>query len=158
MKDILKRTIHGKEKFIDLAKVNNRYFINVSSVGFDAEVVYNTVKLKKLPFVKRSSSYILGVLLTLIAFKNQKINIKIDRYEINTHITLLAVANGKYYGGGMRIAPKAIIDDGILDIYLIKKMNKIKLLAFFPRLIRGTHEGIKEVYIDEGKDCTYKFR
>lgn len=151
MKDILTRTIHGKEELLDLAKVNNRYFINISSVGFDAEVVYNTVALKKRPFVKESLAYVLGVLLTLVAFKSKKINIKIDQLEINTNITLIAVANGKYYGGGMMIAPKAIITDGILDICLIKKINKIKLLAFFPRLIKGTHEGIKEVSFYKGK-------
>ena len=150
MEDILMRTINGKEKFLDLARVNNRYFINVSSVGFDAEVVYNTVKLKKHPYVKGTFAYGLGVLLTLFAFNSKKLKIKIDQCIINTSVTLIAVANGKYYGGGMMIAPKAIINDGILDICLIRKINKIKLLAFFPRLIKGTHEGIKEVSFYQG--------
>ena len=151
MEDIIKRTINGKEEFLDLAKVNNRYFINVSSVGFDAEVVYNTVKLKKHPFVKGSFAYVLGVLLTLFVFNSKKINIKIDQCEITSNVTLIAVANGKYYGGGMMIAPRAIINDGILDICLIRKIKKIKLLAFFPRLIKGTHEGINEVSFYQGK-------
>jgi diacylglycerol kinase family enzyme len=109
------------------------------------------VKLKKLPFIKGSFSYILGILITLFAFKSHKLNIKIDNYEVNTNTTLIAVANGKYYGGGMMIAPGAIINDGILDICLITKVNKIKLLALFPRLIKGTHQGIKEISFLKGK-------
>ena len=149
--DLLHRTINGKEEFIDLAKVNDRYFINISSVGFDAEVVYNTVELKKLPFVKGSFSYVLGILLTLFSFKSCNINIKIDENEINANTTLIAIANGKYYGGGMMIAPMAIINDGILDVCLIKKVNKIKLLALLPTLIKGSHEEIKEVSFHRGK-------
>jgi YegS/Rv2252/BmrU family lipid kinase len=151
MSNLLYRTINGKEEFIDLAKVNHRYFINISSVGFDAQVVYNTVKLKKSALVKGSLSYVLGVLLTLFSFKSFNINIKIDENEINADTTLIAIANGKYYGGGMMIAPMAKINDGILDICLIKKVNKIKLLALLPTLIKGTHEEIKEVSFHRGK-------
>ncbi len=68
------------------------------------------------------------------------------------NILLVAVANGKYYGGGMLPAPKAEIDDGYFDICHIKHIRKAKLLILFPKFIKGKHESIKEVSMYKGKE------
>ena len=53
--------------------------------------------------------------------------------------------NGQYYGGGFRIAPHAILDDGMFDIYVVEKMSKIKILPVLLKLIRGKHENDKAI-------------
>jgi len=58
---------------------------------------------------------------------------------------LAAVANAGSYGGGLKIAPQASLDDGMLDVCRVAKMNKIKLLCAFPMLFSGTHVRLKEV-------------
>lgn len=153
-KDILIRTIEGLEKEVDLGKVNDRYFINIASIGFDAEVLYNARKLKKVPFIKGGLAYILAVVLTIFKGKSNFLNIKIDNKIYTEKTLLIAVANGKYYGGGMKITPEALIDDGIFDICLVKAMNRFKILRVFPELIKGTHERLKEVSFYKGKEVT----
>jgi YegS/Rv2252/BmrU family lipid kinase len=152
--DILKRSIdaeEGTEKLIDIARINQRYFINISSAGFDGQVVLNTNKYKKLPFVSGSLAYILGILETVFCYKNNLLQIRIDDQQFETIALLIAIANGKYYGGGMMAAPEACIDDGNFDICLVRGVGKIKILRLFPRFIKGKHGSLKEVSFYRGK-------
>jgi len=149
--DILIRTIDGQEEAVDLARVNGRYFINIASVGFDAEVVYNTIKFKKLPGVKGKFAYTLGILHTLFTYRSKNLYIDIDGSKINVKATLLAVANGKCYGGGMLVAPKARINDGEFDICLVRHLSKLKIARLFPLLIRGEHDTMDVVTMLKGK-------
>jgi len=149
--DILLRTIEGKEEAIDLAMVNGRYFINIASVGFDAEVVYNTIRFKKLPAVKGKFAYILGILATLFTYRSRNLNIDIDGSKLNVKATLLAVANGNCYGGGMLVAPKAKINDGEFEVCIVKHLSKLKIARLFPLLIRGEHETMDVVTMLKGK-------
>lgn len=148
--ELLVKTINGKEKYMDIGKINDRCFLNISSVGFDAEVVNNSIKLKKLPFIGGKTAYLLGILLTVFRYNSHKLTINIDGKVIEENSLLTAVANGKYYGGGMKVAPKAQIDDGMFTICVIKEISKFRILTLFPRLIKGTHEDIKEVSFYSG--------
>jgi YegS/Rv2252/BmrU family lipid kinase len=148
---ILFKTINGKEHEIDLGKVNDRYFINIASVGFDAEVAYNSIKFKKLPLINGTAAYILGLLITVFKYKSYDLSIEIDSISFNLRSLLVAVANGRYYGGGINVAPKANLNDGFFDICLIDRVGKLKILGLFPKVIKGTHETIKEVNFKSGK-------
>lgn len=151
MQSILHRTVNGRERLVDLAKTADKYFINISSIGFDANVVYNTNRFKKLPFVTGRSAYILGVVTVLLKYDINLLNIKIDDKNIEMKCLLIAVANGRYYGGGMMPAPGAEIDDGLLDICLIKEMPRYKIARFFPKFIKGRHGEIEGVSFLRGK-------
>ncbi|MCY6354275.1 diacylglycerol/lipid kinase family protein [Clostridium sp. ZS2-4] len=152
--NILKNTILGETKEIDLVEINNRCFINISSIGIDAEVTYNARKLKRLPFISGGLAYILSVFITIFKYKCRYIQLKIDDKEIESTITLLTLANGKYYGGGMKVAPYADLQDGILDLCIIDKLSRIRMLTLFPKLIKGKHEEIKEVSFHKGRKIT----
>lgn len=154
--DILIRTVNGVESCVDIARVNEKYFINIASVGFDAEVVYNAGRFKKIPGISGSLAYIIGIIVTVFKFGGCNLQIEIDNIKINKKLLLAAVANGRYYGGGMLPAPKAEIADGLLDICLVDTMKKIKILALFPRLIKGTHIHMKEVSFYKGKHIRIK--
>lgn len=137
--------INGKLCSVDLASVNHRYYLNISSVGFDAEVAYNARKFKYNKFFPNSLSYLTSVFYTAFRFKSMDLQILVD----NTHITqktfLLAVSNGKCYGGGIYITPDANIFDGNLDICSIEKVTILKLLLSIKKAFDGNIKDIKQV-------------
>ncbi len=156
LENIIERTVNGTKQIIDLAKVNDKFYANISSIGFDAEVVYNTGKFKKLPLISGKFAYILGVLYTLLFNKSYSFNISIDEKHIEMNSLLAAVANGRYYGGGMLAAPEAILDDGVFDVFLAEKMTRLRILKFFPKFIKGRHSGIEGVHFFKGKKVRFK--
>lgn len=150
--NIIEATIRGAEESIDYVKVNNSYYINISSFGFDAEVVYQTRHFKKLPLVSGEFAYVLGILAAVIACKNHQMEIKVDNTTVSSGKSLLvAVGNGKYYGGGMLALPGAKINDGLLEVCHSEKKSRLKILKLFPRFMKGLHASIKGVHFYAGK-------
>lgn len=145
IKALLNQTINGSEKSIDLAKANNKYFINIASLGFDAEVVRNTNKVKKLPLISGSVAYIIGILITLYKNKKENLRITIDGNTFTQDSLLAAVANGKYYGGGMLAAPFADLNDGKFEIYVAKHLRRLKIFQLFPKYMKGEHTDLPYV-------------
>ncbi|ARC84407.1 lipid kinase, YegS//BmrU family protein [Clostridium argentinense CDC 2741] len=151
IEDILDSLISGQEHYIDLAKSNDRYFINIASVGFDAEVVYNARMFKNRRFIPSSFAYILSVIYTAFNFKSINMTIKIGEQYIKESTFLLAACNGKCYGGGVMIAPKADMKDGLLDICVIRRPGLFTLLKSIPKALKGELEDIEEVNYYSGK-------
>jgi diacylglycerol kinase (ATP) len=120
-------------------------------VGFDAEVVYNGRGFKKIPWISGQLAYLLGIAKTLLRNRTQDITISIDDKTFGQRILLTAVANGRYYGGGMLPVPEAEINDGFFDLCVVKALGRIKILFLFPKYIKGTHEKLKEVTFYRGK-------
>lgn len=157
MKDLLARTIDGKVELLDLAKVNDRYFINIASVGFDAEVVHSAMRLKKFPFLTGKMAYLTGVITALLKGNTYGMELWIDGKYIKRKCLLLTVSNGRYYGGGMMPTPHAMLNDGNLDICLIEKVSRLKLLMLLPRFIKGKHESLKEVSFYSAQKVEIRF-
>ena len=153
---ILEKSITGKEKLIDVGSVNGKYFINISSVGFDGDVVYHTRKFKKVPGINGSVAYILGVAATLLKYDSYPVNIVMDGNKLTTDALLLAAGNGKYYGGGMMPVPKAELDDGLLDILLVEKVSRAKIIRFFAKFVKGQHASVKEAHFYRCKGLSMK--
>ena len=152
-KEALKLILKGNKKEIDIGRVNSYDFLNISSAGFDAEVVINNEKIKKR--FKSHISYAISVVYTLFTYKNKNVTIKINGKTFNEKILLLAVGNGKYYGGGMKILPMPQIDDGYLDICLISNISKLLSLYLFPTIFNGHHIKYKKyVKIYKAKSVT----
>jgi YegS/Rv2252/BmrU family lipid kinase len=136
---------------VDLGKFNDKYFINIASIGFDAEVVLKTQVFKKIPFISGSLAYILGVFSSLIELKKYKLRMVIDESpKIEKKFLLSIFANGIYYGGGMKSAPRAKTNDGILDFYLVEAMSRLKIMKFFPLFRKGEHEFLNGVTVSRG--------
>ncbi len=145
LKDIIVKTISGIEKSIDIARVNDKYFVNISSIGFDANVVYNAMKFKKKPGITGSMAYVLSIIYTVFEHKLVKITIDVDGNKTQSELLLMAVANGRYYGGGMLPVPEAKLDDGSLDICLVREVSRLRILGLFPKYMKGKHGVMKEV-------------
>lgn len=132
--DFYKSLKDFNEDKIDLGKVNDKYFLNVASIGLDAEIANYANELKKhnLP---NDLIYILGIMHEYFSFKP----IKIDVDGINKDSTIFTVCNAKYYGGGFNIAPYAELNDGLFDIVDIKAVNKLKIIDLIAKLTKGNH-------------------
>lgn len=148
--------LSGVKKRIDFGRINGRFFLNVASMGLDAEIVKRTENIKKI--IKGSIAYTISLIITLIVYKSQKLIIELDDETIEIDAMLTAVANGKYYGGGMKICPMAVLDDGCFHVIIVKKLNKLKLLRFFPLVFKGTHVNLTDlVKVYSSKNVKLRF-
>lgn len=141
-REALNVILNNKISAIDIGFANEKFFINLASVGFDSEIVKNTEAIKKV--IKGKFAYTIGLLKTLLTYKGKKLKIKIDNKELERDILLLAVGNGKYYGGGMKICPMASMDDGLFHVCIIKNISKLKLFFLFPLVFKGKHLKFKK--------------
>lgn len=139
---------------LDLGKVNGRYFINITSVGMDAETCNNANKIKSK--IKLHSSYYLALIHTFFTFKSKSLKLKIDKNVYAGDYIIAAICNGKYYGGGFKIAPVASFDDNQFDIYLVSKAGKLKLIKILLALLKSEHEKYNEVRKYTGKNIIIK--
>ena len=118
-------------------------FCSVAGIGMDAEA--NARANRMPPWLKSRGGYVLAALQSLIAFKAAKMSITIEGREIRRSAFFIAVGNALSYGGGMKVTPQATLDDSLLDICLVSKMNKLKLLCWVPTIFFGQHLRLKEV-------------
>jgi YegS/Rv2252/BmrU family lipid kinase len=116
---------------------HRRFFINSSGIGFDAAVAETSNRLPK--FLGGTIPYIIGLLKSLVGYQNKPVTISIGDKIESKRILSVVVANGRYFGGGMRVAPLADIDDGLLDVITVGDMGKLELLKAFPTIYKGTH-------------------
>lgn len=126
--------------WIDLGTINGRYFINVACVGLDADVANNVSVIRKKKWIPVSQRYNASILYTFFGYQFKKMRIQMGETTVESECTILAVCNGQYYGGGYRIAPHALINDGMFDVYVVRKMPKPKIIPLLLKLIHGKHE------------------
>ena len=125
---------------IDIGSINNRYFINVACVGLDADVADNVSITREKKWIPTSQRFNASFVYTYFKYFPKKVKIRMGENEAEGYITILAICNAQYYGSGYRIAPHALLDDGLFDIYLVKRMPKISILPMLASLARGKHE------------------
>lgn len=127
----------------DLGMINDTYFINIASLGIDSLINYNAIQLKNK--VPASQIYNLSILFSLFKFKPLKLELEIDNKLIKANYTLICAANGRIYGGGFHIAPDALLDDNLFDIYIADDLTKFKIIKLLLLLIKKQHESSKNI-------------
>ncbi|MDP3580392.1 MAG: diacylglycerol kinase family lipid kinase [Ignavibacteria bacterium] len=144
-KDAVKAVAVGKTKFVDvgLFKTNNKqfYFINILGFGFVTDVAKTAFKLRAMGHL----SYILGVLYRTISLKEYKLKMEADGKVYERENVFAEISNTRYTGKDFFMAPAAIIDDGLLDITLLNKLSRIRLLQALPKIFTGDHVKMNEV-------------
>jgi diacylglycerol kinase (ATP) len=129
-----------------------RFFVNSAGVGFDAAVAEVSNSLPK--FLGGTMPYIMGLLKSLAGYRNKSVVLRIDDKAEEKRILSVVVANGCYFGGGMRVAPQADIGDGLLDVIAVGDMGKFELLRAFPTIYKGTHIYHPKVSIEKATQVT----
>ncbi|MEJ8570319.1 lipid kinase [Microbaculum marinum] len=126
----------GRTRRIDIARANGRPFANAASVGLGVEIALHQDSERKQNW--RVLSYLLTTIEVLGEAERFRATIECDnrRFEVETY--QIAVGNGVFYGGGMRVAEDAAIDDGMLDVYAIEAETIGELMTLAPALRAGT--------------------
>lgn len=140
---------------IDVGKINKKYFVNVASIGIDAEVAKNAEVMKKLK-IPTSQIYNASIIYTFFKYKFKDVEFTIDNVKSKDRCTILTVCNGMMYGGGYKIAPEALLTDGYFDVYLVDKISKPALPFFLGKLKNGTHESLKKVHKSRATKIKFK--
>ena len=143
--EILRETILGEVEVIDVGMVNEKYFLNVASVGFDAKVNYKDMLFKGKPLIGPKLAYYSGILASLNDLSPLTVNIHQGTTTRSAEVFMITVANGQIYGGSFHIAPQASITDGLFDIIEVAPLSFLKIVKYMPMLKRGTHLGLPEV-------------
>ncbi len=133
----------GPVRAVDLGEIqtstDSMHFVNVAGFGFDAEVAARVNSMTK--FVGGTVPYIWGVLQTLWQYHSPPMHIRMDEHELEQHVFMVAVGIGACYGGGMRILPDAVIDDGLFDVCVVGNVSRLEVLRLVPKLYSGGHRG-----------------
>jgi diacylglycerol kinase (ATP) len=140
----VERALTGEIRSIDLIRVGEIYSVSYVGAGFDSEVTRfaNEVKILRGPLV-----YFYAVIHTLITFEPPRMRVVYDAGTFEGKVMFAVVNNLPRFGGGMRIAPDAKIDDGLLDLVIVKEVPKPVLLSIFPKVYTGKHVGHPAVQI-----------
>ncbi len=126
----------GRTRTIDLAHTAGRYFATVLASGFDSLV---NERANTMTWPSGQMRYNLATLAELRVLEPLTYTLELDGRRHQLEAILVAVGNGPSYGGGLRMCEGALIDDGKLDVVIIKPLTRRQVVALYPRLFRGTH-------------------
>lgn len=156
----LERALQSDGRRIDVLEIlfdggSRRFVVNVLSLGLSGVVVEMLNRLDK----KTSTSYIRGALAAIRSYRPAPCRIFVDDdLFYDGDLLLLAIANGKAFGKGMKIAPEALLDDGLMDIVAICPAPFWKLMLQFPKIFIGTHLNSSIVTWKKGRKARFELR
>ena len=130
------RVIANRTRTIDLARSGSKYFVTVMAAGFDAIV---NERANRMTWPRGQMRYNLATLAELRTFQPLPYTLELDGTVLRLDAMLVAIGNGPSFGGGLRITEGAVLDDGLLDVVIIKTMTKPDLVRTYPKLFKGTH-------------------
>ena len=134
--ELLTKIITTKPQPIDLGLVDGEWFGAILSSGFDSVV---NEKANSMSWPKGPMKYNAAIALEFPRFKPHKYVVRTDARTVSTDAMLIAVANGRSYGGGMLVCPNADINDGLFDVMILHPVSKLEFVKVFPRVFTGDH-------------------
>jgi diacylglycerol kinase (ATP) len=128
--------VAGRVRTVDLARAGTTYFLCVLSAGFDAVVNERANRMRR---PRGPLRYTVATLAELRLLAPVDYTLELDGTPQAVDAVLVAVGNGPSFGGGLRITEGARLDDGLLDVVVIRPLGRGALVRTYPRLFRGTH-------------------
>lgn len=122
-----------------------RWFAGALSAGFDAKV---NERANGMRHPKGPARYLVAILAELVRMKPATYRLEVDGVEREVRGLLAAVANNVSYGGGLRLTPTAVLDDGLFDLLVVAPVSRPAFLRLFPRAARGEHVGLDVVSLE----------
>ncbi len=129
--------LKGFSREMDAGSINGQFFVNVAGTGFDVLVAKNVAKFKRV--LTGLAGYGAAVILSILKTKPKHIKYETEEGVFERDVLLIAVANGRYYGGGMQVAPLANPYDGLLDICVVNSVPRWKIPVLLSRFVKGRH-------------------
>jgi len=142
--------VTGAERRVDLGRMGDQWFAGVVAAGFDARV---NDRANRMRWPRGRMRYNAAMLVELGVFQPVPYLLDLDGDVWETSAMLVTIGNIPSYGGGMRVTPGAILDDGLLDIMIVKPLSKARFLTVFPRVYTGSHVDLPFVEIRRAKQA-----
>jgi diacylglycerol kinase (ATP) len=151
-KEAIKNLASGRTEIIDSARVNGQPFFNMAGMGFDAHISEIFSHGKKRGFI----SYIKSSIKEVVSYQPQNYHIDIDGKKYDYKAFMLSIANSSQYGNNVYISPKASLQDGLLDVCVIKPFPLWRFPEMSMRMLLKATESSKYVEIIRGKQILIK--
>jgi diacylglycerol kinase (ATP) len=158
LKDALKVITEAPSARIDVGRAMfrspsgapmERFFLNIADFGIGGEVVR---KVNQRRLERRASSYVRCLVETMLQYRNKKLGLRVDGRDLPEGEYLIgAVANGRIFGKGMKVAPQARLDDGLFDTVLVKGMRFLEFCRHGWKLINGSHLSVPKISLIRGR-------
>jgi len=132
----LDRVTSTKPEPIDLGNVDSEWFAAILSTGFDSIV---NERANNLKWPKGPQRYNVAIARELPRFTPIEYEITTDTRTFKTRAMLIAIGNGRSYGGGMLVCPQAHMNDGLFDVMILEPVSKLEFLKVFPKVYSGSH-------------------
>lgn len=127
----------GTVRRLDVGECDQKYFISSFGIGFPVQAVE---AMRRMRLLRGSGAFLVGVLRALLELKAVSARIEIDGTTMEKDCAMVLVQNTPFLGGGLRIAPKALLDDSLLDVVVVEALERLNVLVNLPKVYRGLHE------------------
>jgi YegS/Rv2252/BmrU family lipid kinase len=145
--------LEGRVHEVDVALANNLRYLGVAGLGFDSEVA--EYANRNVKFLRGSAVYLYAIMRVLPKFTPRPVRIRSENGSRDVAIMFAAVGNTRQYGGGIRITPDAIFDDGLLDLCIVHQTTRVQLLKTLPKAYVGAH--VKSSFVEMGRGREFHF-
>lgn len=147
--ELIERIIGNHNRMIDAVKINEHIFINNAGIGLDVETLKIAEKLRK--YKLKRAGYKLAAAIEIMRFKPVHGYFIVDGVEFSQEFMIAVACNGTYFGGGMKLSPDSKLDDGQMELVLLKRTGRLELINLFMKIFSGEHVGHKNVIIMPAK-------
>ncbi len=147
--------VDGPDARVDVGRIEDRWFLNVSGFGFDTAVLED---VGRIPLLKGNAVYVVSALRQLLTYRGVEIEIATpaERRAATRHLMLI-VANARNFGGTFQIAPGASLTDGMLDAVSIFDTSPLRRISLFAAAGKGRHVDAKEVRVEKAASFVLRF-
>lgn len=135
----LEAMVQGERITIDLITTQYGIATAICSAGLDAQVAYGIPKFRRIPFCGGETSYKLSIITSLCSKLGHQLRIEADGEVFEDNFLMLAICNGKTYGGGFIASPNADMQDGLLDFVMVKKISRFRIAKVVNTYKQGKH-------------------
>ncbi len=139
---------------IDLIRAGDTVCVGYAGTGFDSEVARRANRVRRF---RGSWVYPWAAFRTLVSFAPPFAKVTWDGGTFEGRVMFVDAANLPTYGGGMRIAPAARLDDGLLDLLIVREVTRRAFLSVFPKVYKGNHVGHPAVLLETAKRVEIEF-
>jgi diacylglycerol kinase (ATP) len=149
----VRRLVTARTVPFDAGRVGDEYFVNSMGIGFGPAVV----RLRNaMPGLSGFASYFVPVIRAFASFRPPRLEIRARGFSETGYMMMVEVCNGTTAGGSYRFAPDAQPTDGRLDVCLVRRVSLPRFLLAVPRVMRGTHGGMREVALFQTREVTIR--
>jgi len=160
----VQRLTAGRTRRVDVGRVRftahdggevSRHFINIGDLGLGGETVARVNRTTKVfgGFV----SFLWGTLATMATYHNKDVELVVDGGEpLRGRVNSVVVANGRFFGGGMEIAPEAAMDDGLFDVVVLGDIGRLELVRNIGKVYRGAHLDHPKISLTRGREVVVR--